>query len=1281
MMTRCARYLWGSLVVIIIVFALLLNLARALSAVLDRHRLDFERWVSQIVQRPVSIGHVNVTWYDFEPAFSFSNVRIQTGDRFKKTVHIKQFTVAVNLFSSLTNQRWLPGHLGISGMHLDIYQAKNQQLYLSGVPLNNLHASSGSHYVSDMLTWLLTQTQVSLRDISINWHGQEKFVIPIYKLQLNINNNDFSHVIVGDLQLKQAVATQLRYVVHLSSDELNKKSFKAAIYLGAKNMVLAQCAAIPFLQPYLKGITIKSGLADLSVWAKMSSGALHDVHASFSVRHMALSAAALKKQDMFNVFSANTYWQRTAEGWMFSADHLHLKVNGRQWHAGKTNKALALSFQAKTHTHSARWLLNADMLRLHDIYSVMSQWVHVPVGVRTMLNKYRPQGDVEALRLVYTPNKLSAVPDQINASFSFSEAAWRAVGNAPGARGLSGRVAYLPSGGSIIIKKAPAEVMYPAMFAQTFHFNSAGVTLLWRKNTQGHWAFEVPVLALDDGNVRLHAKVSGLLQAHKRPIIKLNAAFSLKNTALIKNYLPKKGISTHLYGWLANAFPAGSAKNGRLMLSGNLQDFPFKKGDGLFDVHATVHGIQLHYQDLWPDVYNIGGLLDFKGQGMSIRANSGDIMGVTLHNLTGTIKDLHQGGIDIHGDVQGDLSQGLQFLEATPLSVGKQFESVQMQGPMRGDLALHIPLHDKHALKTLLGHIHTEGASLKMPAWNTQLTNLSGDFTYTQDSISSSRARATFLGAPAHIVVSSLAHDNKSSAVQVLLSSQMNIAFLKKQYHVQALPFLTGSAAYQAVLSLYPLGHSAKNRLTINSNLKGVALKMPAPLGKAAARVKPLYVRFSLDLKKPINVVMQYGDQLFADLDLSKTHKKLSVARGQVRIGRIPARLPLLKGLVLRVDLPALNVLAWEKFYNNVHASKGGAAFVPRLVDIRLGQTIFLNKIWHALHVRMQPQKNGWIAAIQSRDIVGRVTVPDDLKHGTFLGDFQKFHYQPLAHEDSKPLDPRSLPNMVLSLKGFMYKNKSVGDVKLVAKRNKHGLDFTTLRVQTPGGTITAAGHWQALGHRAQQTAFKGTLSGKDIGLVLKQWKLADVLASSHGGVAFNLRWPNAPSEFSMKTTSGTLAINLADGRILKLSKSAEAELGLGRMLNLFSLQSIPRRLSLNFGDLTAKGFVFNKMKADFSIAKGVASTSNAFLAGPVARVDLHGSIGLAKKTYNLKFDIQPIVTSSLPLIATLAGGPIAGAVVWLVNKVFVSPTVAHATMVKYQVTGTWKHPKVVKLP
>src|SRR6185312_16511550 len=161
----------------------------------------------------------------------------------------------------------------------------------------------------------------------------------------------------------------------------------------------------------------------------------------------------------------------------------------------------------------------------------------------------------------------------------------------------------------------------------------------------------------------------------------------------------------------------------------------------------------------------------------------------------------------------------------------------------------------------------------------------------------------------------------------------------------------------------------------------------------------------------------------------------------------------------------------------------------------------------------------------------------------------------------------------------------------------------------------------------------------------------------------------------SLQAISGTVSLKLGEGRVINLGDAADAKIGLGRLLNILSLQSLPRRLSLHFNDLFEKGYSFDYVKGDFTLRNGNATTQNTQINGPIAGIMIIGRIGLAAKDLDLKLGVTPYVTGSLPVVAAIAtANPVAGVATWLVGKV-VSHAMSQMTTYNYSIQGPWANP------
>ncbi len=123
------------------------------------------------------------------------------------------------------------------------------------------------------------------------------------------------------------------------------------------------------------------------------------------------------------------------------------------------------------------------------------------------------------------------------------------------------------------------------------------------------------------------------------------------------------------------------------------------------------------------------------------------------------------------------------------------------------------------------------------------------------------------------------------------------------------------------------------------------------------------------------------------------------------------------------------------------------------------------------------------------------------------------------------------------------------------------------------------------------------------------------------------MNWIGAPTAESLESATGHVQVALDKGQIVGLKPGA------GRVLGLASLAELPRRLALDFSDLTDKGFAFDTIRGDFDLQDGSAYTDNVLVKGPAAEIGLIGRVGLKNKDYDQTAVVTGNVGSSpLPL-------------------------------------------------
>ena len=201
-----------------------------------------------------------------------------------------------------------------------------------------------------------------------------------------------------------------------------------------------------------------------------------------------------------------------------------------------------------------------------------------------------------------------------------------------------------------------------------------------------------------------------------------------------------------------------------------------------------------------------------------------------------------------------------------------------------------------------------------------------------------------------------------------------------------------------------------------------------------------------------------------------------------------------------------------------------------------------------------------------------------------------------------------------------------------------------------------------------------GKLSSNDFGNFLNQLNIKKkIIQGGNGLIKFNFKIKEDLSEL-LNNSEGNFKLDLKSGNII------EVDPGLGRIIGLFNLENIPRRLQLDFSDLTDKGFVFDYIKGDLSINNGQLLFNNVIVNGPSANLTINGDTSLISKKINLIIDTKSKVISTLPLAAAIAAGnPVVGAAVWLFDHAS-GDELGKMKIQKYKIIGTWDKPEISQI-
>ena len=192
----------------------------------------------------------------------------------------------------------------------------------------------------------------------------------------------------------------------------------------------------------------------------------------------------------------------------------------------------------------------------------------------------------------------------------------------------------------------------------------------------------------------------------------------------------------------------------------------------------------------------------------------------------------------------------------------------------------------------------------------------------------------------------------------------------------------------------------------------------------------------------------------------------------------------------------------------------------------------------------------------------------------------------------------------------------------------------------------------------------------RDGGALLSRFGMPGVVRGSEGRMTGQVAWMGAPTSFDTRSLSGALDLKVSSGQFLK------ADPGIAKLLGVLSLQSLPRRLLLDFRDVFLEGFAFDEVVGNARITTGVISTNNLRMAGVNATVLMEGEASMTDETQALQVVVVPQVDAGTLSLLAAATNPVVGVATYFLERVF-GQAITTAKTKAFQVTGSWQNPQV----
>jgi uncharacterized protein (TIGR02099 family) len=1266
------------------------------------YRVQLQNWINERGGIQVEFKKLSARLRLYGPELVFDQAIVRTPDGARVLATAKRGSVAFDLWSSISHARLTAGRFSLESPELGLIRTKEGRIQLLGLsalpdrdkPFALEELPMGRFYVRDAV--------VTFRD-AITGRGPWS----LSGVNFDVTRDSRLLELRGDAELPRTLGRELRFSATVGGPLQDASALVSAFSVEGEELDLSGWVDVlpdawPAPETGHGSIELRGVLKGAELVQLAADVDLAQVTAAPPQWSSALPVAERLSTDAGNSASqpaepahpdetdpgAAAHVARVA---MLSYPRLAFGMRaekvGDTWRANVSNLNMARPTAAWLAARiEGEWLQTAD-----GRLKASGKTDRIVLDALWPLLAYLPESEAVArLRALNATGTLSDLAfeferDGAESAPSYSlharadDLSFAPVQRTPGGSGLSGTVQLTQEAG--VFKVASDEVRFelPHMFREPLAVQELAATVQWRKSESG-WTIESKDvrMASPDGHAtaRFNVTVPG---DGSSPLLDISAQGTDLKVSSTHKYIPAGRLGAKTLEWFDRAFLGGRVVSADLTYRGSVRDFPFRKDEGLFLVRGHVEDALFDYQPGWVPASNVTADLEFRNEGMHIRATSASVGGLHITEATADIADLKETHLRIKAAARGDLQEGLAFLANSPLAaaLGEPFARLSGHGAIDAAVDLDLPIRRLENRKIEVT-ARVADATAAMRDIDAPVRSLQGSLTVRNTLIAAADLHAQWLGGPVEVVI----RPNGNNASTLRATGTAAAAQLK--------PFLppavkvSGSTQWRLGTEFYAdtAKTERKSGVRIDSDLRGLGIALPEPVGKSESEPRPFQVTLEADGDNAVLARSWLGDvRAIVRVARPAGGGAWSLDRGGLRAdGNAPA-LPNHRGLRIEGTVEKFVLDDWLALRgeDSGDTSDSGKTLSDYLqaANVHVGTFELAGYRWSDVRGVLQSTTAGWRVDVDGPGAAGQVLIPEQFRGSQVLrATLERLVLEKpeSAGSGAQPdtSDPRNLPNLLIHVGELRFANRTLGTFDLRATRQPDGIRFENASVHGASAHAEGQGEW-IVTPQGQQSSLKATVTSDDVAATLRALGYSDVLEAKHGEVHGDLKWPGGFDAKMLDRAAGSISVKAETGQLTAVQPGA------GRVLGLFSVAALPRRLALDFKDLTDKGLAFDKVQGDFELRDGNAFTSNLLLRGPAAEIGIAGRTGIATHDYDQTAVVTGNLGASLPVAGALAGGPVVGAAVLLFSQIFKEP-LKGVTRGYYRITGPWENPTVERV-
>lgn len=737
----------------------------------------------------------------------------------------------------------------------------------------------------------------------------------------------------------------------------------------------------------------------------------------------------------------------------------------------------------------------------------------------------------------------------------------------------------------------------------------------------------------------------------------LDLGFGIYNAQVnqLYKYWPSNIWKPKLLKFLDQALVTGEVERGMILYHGLVKNIPFKSNQGIFTTSSHLKNATVKYHKHWPLLTQFSADVTTTNNSLIITSKKGKSLDTYIKNVYAEIKNLKKPYLTISIAANGNDNFLVDYLKESPMTKNIKIlkEDISLIGKQEIDVDLSFSLKTPNPRIIPTGRINFLKTTFQLGQF--QMQRLNGSMAFDGFSLNLDKIKADFLNQQVNVSGSILNQPNQNSNINIQINGNYDVNNFETALGF-SLP-ANGRSSWQFNISN---NGTQITSFSAKSNLVGTSLDMPEPLNKLNPSQAPFSIKCVLpctDSSWEIN----YDDKISTNFTIDE-NKDLQI--NNLIFGETVEQ--------FGGKLDNLDVDKWLDLLSK-KPKKTDKALPFEDMTLQVKQLKFMSRILNNVTIIVIKNPTDIQLNITGSEIQGKIIISDNLVNKGIIVQLDKLHWQ--APDKSDIIETSSkisskYPALHIWIGDFIYDGIPLGEASIEIRPVSNGLRVEKIITKSELLNLNINGEWIRNLGKNGLSKFNVIITSKDIAKFLTNLGFQAPISQADTLINMQAEWNDFPSQFEIKNISGSMRIEIGKGEVI------DAKPGMGRVLGLFSLTNLPRRLILDFRDVFGKGLHFSSMQGNFNLMNGDAFTDSFLIDSSSAKIFLSGKTGMANQDYDQTIIVEPRVGRILPTIGAIAGGAVGAAAGFLVQGMF-HKGLKNIGKIIYRVTGSWDEPKI----